>query len=220
MDKVTFIIADNNDLTRLGLRTIIQEQFKPAEVNFAYNKLELHKSLIEDSKSVILIDLEGFDTQNIDDIIAISNCFPDSKWLIVAPTADESFLLRLTASFSKANFVLKSNDYDMIATAIFNTLEGKKSYCSEALEIIMDGYSRKKYISQKSSLLTTTELELLQLFAQGKTAREIADSRCLSHHTINTHRKNIFRKLEVTNIQELIKYALKNGLVDLTEYYI
>lgn len=220
MDKVTFIIAENNVLSQLGLRTIIQEQLKSAIINFASNKLELHKYLVVDTKSVILIDFEGFDTQNIDDIIAISNCFPDSKWLVVSSTADESFLLRLTASFSKANFVLKSNDYDIIATAIINTAEGKKSFCSEALEIIMDGYNRKKYNSQKSNLLTTTELELLQFFAQGKTAREIADSRCLSHHTINTHRKNIFRKLEVNNIQELIKYALKNGLVDLTEYYI
>ena len=69
-------------------------------------------------------------------------------------------------------------------------------------------------------MLTHTELELVQLFTQGKTSKEIAELRCLSYHTVNTHRKNIFRKLELNNVQELIKFALKNGLVDLTEYYI
>ncbi|HET7733507.1 MAG TPA: response regulator transcription factor, partial [Paludibacter sp.] len=112
------------------------------------------------------------------------------------------------------------NDYDVIATAILTTVSGKKYYCSEALQIIMDGHNRKKENSLKRNLLTSTELELVQLFTQGKTAKEIAEMRCLSHHTINTHRKNIFRKLNLNNIQELIKFALKNGLVDLTEYYI
>lgn len=220
MDKVSFIIAENNDLSRLGLKTIIQEQIKSPEINYAANKLDLHKYLITDAKSVIIVDFDGFEIQNMDEIIAIANCFPDSKWLILSSLIDETLLLRLTSTFTRANFVLKSNDYDVIATAILNTVDGKKFYCSELIQIIMDGYNRKKDISHKSSLLTTTELELVQLLAQGKTAKEIADLRCLSHHTINTHRKNIFRKLELNNIQELIKFALKNGLVDLTEYYI
>jgi DNA-binding NarL/FixJ family response regulator len=100
------------------------------------------------------------------------------------------------------------------------TASDKKFYCSEALQIIMDGHNRKKESAGKRSLLTATELELVQLFTHGKTAREIAELRCLSQHTINTHRKNIFRKLNLNNVQELIKFALKNGLVDLTEYYI
>jgi len=84
----------------------------------------------------------------------------------------------------------------------------------------MDGHNRKKESVGKRNLLTNTELELIQLLMQGKTAKEIAELRCLSHHTVNTHRKNIFRKLGLNNVQELIKFALKNGLVDLTEYYI
>jgi DNA-binding NarL/FixJ family response regulator len=220
MDKVTIIIAENNDLSRLGLTTIIQDQIKSPSINYASNKLELHKYLIVDAAASIVIDLEGFDVQSIDDIIAIASCFPSSNWLILSSVIDDSILMRLTTVFSRANFVLKSNDYDVIATAILSTTAGKKFYCSELIQIIMDGYNRKKDVSHKSGLLTTTELELVQLLAQGKTAKEIAELRCLSHHTINTHRKNIFRKLDLNNIQELIKFALKNGLVDLTEYYI
>ena len=220
MTEATFIIAENNDLCRLGLKCIIHDQIQLPVIHYTANKLELHKVLLNDSLANVILDFESLDVESLDEITVLSICFPQSNWLFVGDLPDETFLMPLTASFGKANFVLKTNDYDVIATAILNTVAGKKFYCSEALQIIMDGHNRKKENSVKRNLLTHTELELVQLFTQGKTAKEIAELRCLSHHTINTHRKNIFRKLELNNVQELIKFALKNGLVDLTEYYI
>jgi len=220
MADATFIIAENNDLCRLGLRCIIHDQVETPVIHTVSTKLELHSTLLANSEAVIIIDFDSLGIDSIDEVSVLSICFPKTNWLFVADIPDETFLMPLTASFGKANFVLKTNDYDVIATAILSTASGKKYYCSEALQIIMDGHNRKKENSVKRNLLTGTELELVQLFTQGKTAKEIAELRCLSHHTINTHRKNIFRKLELNNIQELIKFALKNGLVDLTEYYI
>jgi DNA-binding NarL/FixJ family response regulator len=220
MAGTTFIIAENNDLYRLGLKCIISDQFQSPEILVASTKPELHSLLLLNSEAVVVIDFDGLSIDQVDELSVLSLCFPKSNWLFVADLADESFLMPLTASFKKANFILKTNDYDVIATAILASAFGKKYYCSEALQIIMDGHNRKRENSTKRNLLTPTELELVHLFTQGKTAKEIAELRCLSHHTINTHRKNIFRKLELNNIQELIKFALKNGLVDLTEYYI
>lgn len=220
MNEATFIIAENNDLCRLGLKCIIHDQIQSPTIHFVSTKLELHSTLLSNSEAVVIIDFDSLAIDHIDEVAVLSICFTKSNWLFVSDIPDETFLMPLTASFGKANYILKTNDYDVIATAILATASGKKYYCSEALQIIMDGHNRKKENSTKRNLLTTTELELVQLFTQGKTAKEIAELRCLSHHTINTHRKNIFRKLELNNIQELIKFALKNGLVDLTEYYI
>ena len=220
MNEVTFIIAENNDLCRLGLKCIVHDQIQNPTIHYVASKLELHSTLLVNPEAVVIIDFDSLGIEHIDEVTILSVCFPKSNWLFVSDIPDETFLMPLTASFSRANFILKTNDYDVIASAILATISGKKYYCSEALQIIMDGHNRKRENSAKRSLLTTTELELVQLFTQGKTAKEIAELRCLSHHTINTHRKNIFRKLELNNIQELIKFALKNGLVDLTEYYI
>lgn len=220
MDEATFIIAENNDLCRFGLEHIIHSQFHSPIIHVAVDKPELHKALRADSTATVIIDFDSLDVDSMDEITALAVCFPQSNWLFINDMADEAFLMPLSASFSRANFILKSNGYNVIATAILDTASGKKYYCSEALQIIMDGHNRKHGNSTKRNLLTHTELVLIQLFTQGKTAREIAELRCLSHHTINTHRKNIFRKLELNNVQELIKFALKNGLVDLTEYYI
>ena len=68
--------------------------------------------------------------------------------------------------------------------------------------------------------LTLTETEILKDIALGMTTREIAEKRFSSFHTVNTHRKNIFRKLGVNTVHEATKYALRAGLVDSAEYYI
>ena len=68
--------------------------------------------------------------------------------------------------------------------------------------------------------LTKTETDVLIAIAQGMTTKEIAEKRFSSFHTINTHRKNIFRKLGVNNVHEATKYALRAGLIDAADYYI
>ena len=73
---------------------------------------------------------------------------------------------------------------------------------------------------QEKINLTKTETEILKEIALGMTTKEIAEKRFSSFHTVNTHRKNIFRKLGVNNVHEATKYALRAGLVDSAEYYI
>ena len=68
--------------------------------------------------------------------------------------------------------------------------------------------------------LTKKEFEIIRLIAQGLSTKKIAAKDFLSVHTVNTHRKNIFKKLGINNTSELIMYAVKTGIVDTTEYYI
>ena len=74
--------------------------------------------------------------------------------------------------------------------------------------------------NSKEEILTAAERSILKEIALGKTTKEIAAERNLSFHTVNSHRKNIFRKLGVNNAHEATKYAMKAGIVDLVEYYI
>jgi DNA-binding CsgD family transcriptional regulator len=75
-------------------------------------------------------------------------------------------------------------------------------------------------LSEQPVALTKGEAVILQQIALGKTTKEIAYEKNLSFHTVNSHRKNIFRKLQVNNVQEAIKYAIRAGLIDLSDYYI
>lgn len=220
MNEANFIVALDNDLERIGLQHLIQEKLTESLVLSATNLHEVHKYLFEKEQAVVIISSDMLELEGITPTVALAKCFTKSKWLVLAETTDELFLTEIINIFQETGIVLNHNKQDEILKAVAETLAGRKYYCTEAEAILNEIRNRKKESSSKRSLLTSTELELVQLITQGKTAKEIADLRCLSYHTVNTHRKNIFRKLEIGNVQELIKYALRNGLVDLTEYYI
>jgi DNA-binding NarL/FixJ family response regulator len=97
--------------------------------------------------------------------------------------------------------------------AVRATAKGDKFYCNRILDVVTE--SAKEGAGQDCSptSLSQREIEVVEYIAQGLTAAEVADKMCLSVHTINTHRKNIFKKLGVNSTTELVRYALKTALI-------
>ena len=98
-------------------------------------------------------------------------------------------------------------------------IAGKKYFCSEVLDLLLERKSASRQL-QEPGKLTTAEIEIVRQISQGLTTKEIALQKHLSFHTIITHRKNIFRKLSISNTSELLMYAMRTGIIDSTEYYI
>ena len=99
-----------------------------------------------------------------------------------------------------------------------NAVSRHTRYLSQrALETII---TQQQQEDETPSILTTTEMEMVKAIALGKTTKEIAAERFSSVHTITTHRKNIFRKLGINTAHEAVKYALRAGLIDSSEFYI
>lgn len=117
------------------------------------------------------------------------------------------------------NIILENALRDEIYYAIGSTLNSKKYYCQEILERIIDKTSPKA-AADNAKLLTSSEMEIVKLIARGLTTKEIATKKNVSFHTVNTHRKNIFRKTGVANSSELLMVAIKAGWIDNIEYYI
>ena len=114
------------------------------------------------------------------------------------------------------SIVFKDSPLKSFRDALRSATEGKRYICQRAMEIIIAGQREES----EPDILTTTEMEIVKAIAQGKTTKEIAIERFSSIHTINTHRKNIFRKLKVNTAHDVIKYALRAGLVNPSEFYI
>jgi DNA-binding NarL/FixJ family response regulator len=98
-------------------------------------------------------------------------------------------------------------------------MKSKKYYSEEILDLIFE-LKEPKADPEKPAHLTSTEMEIVRLISGGMTTKEIANLKNISFHTVNTHRKNIFKKLGVTNASELIMLAIKAGWIDNIEYYI
>ncbi|MEA4937353.1 MAG: response regulator transcription factor [Paludibacter sp.] len=221
MNSNTFIICDSQYLTRQGFINLIDSFTENSTISSVFSKEDLIKKLEQDNSGIIIIDFELFDFDQLDEVALISRRFPDSKWLFTSGYIDDAFIHNLIELLPFANFVLKSDPEEDLLTAISSTRQGKRYYCSTALDIILGQMPQKKKSEVFTMpLLTPTEREIVHLLVSGKTTKEIADTRCLSFHTVGTHRKNIFRKMQVTTIHDLIKAAIKRGIVDYTEYYI
>ena len=117
------------------------------------------------------------------------------------------------------NIIYKTSDRDEIFAAVDAALKGKKYFAEEILDMILE-QGENKPIIEEGVQLTSSEIEIVRLIASGRTTKEIAHNKCISFHTVNTHRKNIFRKLGVSNASELIIHAIKSGWIDNIEYYI
>lgn len=117
---------------------------------------------------------------------------------------------------------MKDNSKEEILTAIRCANRRQRYICNHVSNLLLSGVPAAGTVTADTEdrLLTQAERNILKEIALGKTTKEIAAEKNLSFHTVNSHRKNIFRKLGVNNIHEATKYAMRAGIVDLAEYYI
>jgi len=114
---------------------------------------------------------------------------------------------------------LKDCSKEEIGSSIKEAFKGFRYICNHVSNLLLDNNKNQHSLNIRQ-ILTITEQEILKEMALGKTTKEIAAHRNVSAHTVMTHRKNIFRKIEVNNVHEATKYAMRAGIVDMAEYYI
>lgn len=210
-----FILADNQDITRLGLMYVI-ERTSASSVEYVGNKEQLIKALQQAPESVVICDYTQFDFSGPEDLQIIVDRFARSNWLLFSEELSTDFVRMITASSSRVGVLLKTCLQEEIEQALDFALRGKRYICQEMTELLISSVPE----TAEPVKLTKTEKEILRDIALGMTTKEIAERRFSSFHTVNTHRKNVFRKLGVNNVHEATKYAFKAGLVDAAEYYI
>lgn len=211
------VIADTQFLVTEALKSLLgrNHRFITKVVNTHY---ELQKSLDKEICSLLITDYALLDYESIDDLKTIKEKFQYLPVLILTNSVDKADFTLLTKIGIK-NIIYKTADSDEIFAAIDAAMKGKKYYSEEILDMIIEPAVRVK-VSGEPVHLTNSEIEIVQLIAGGLTTKQIAVQRNISFHTVSAHRKNIFRKLSVTNTSELIIKAIKAGWIDNIEYYI
>ena len=217
-----FIIADNQDITKAGMMFLLSRQKDTALLLEADNKAELIQQLRLHPGAVVILDYTSFDFVSSDELIVLHERFKEADWLLFSDELSIGFLRQVLFSSMSFGVVLKDNSKEEILTALQCASRKERFICNHVSNLLLSGNSQTSLLhpSQQNDLLTPAERSILKEIALGKTTKEIAVERNLSFHTINSHRKNIFRKLGVNNAHEATKYAMKAGIVDLVEYYI
>jgi DNA-binding NarL/FixJ family response regulator len=214
------ILADNQNITSFGIRYLLLQAGFENEVLEANNKRDLLELLQADSDALVVLDYTLFDFETVNELIVLNTRFEKTDWLLFSDELNDDFLVNLLYNTNSFGVVLKNNSTDEIQTAIREALKGRRYICNYVSNILLDISKRNGENKRNENKLTITEQEILREIALGKTTKEIANQRFVSSHTIMTHRKNIFRKLNVNNIHEATKYAMRAGIVEMAEYYI
>ena len=210
-----FIIADNQELTRFALESLLEKN-EAANIYRAFDKAGLVALLKEHESAVVLLDYTLFDFTDEDQLLIISERFNLSDWILISDELTPQFIRRVVFSSHQFSVVFKDGPLSEVREAL-NSVERHTRYLSQrALETVIT----QQQDDEAPSILTTTETEIVKAIAQGKTTKEIAAERFSSIHTVTTHRKNIFRKLGINTAHEAVKYALRAGLIDPSEFYI
>lgn len=215
---VQVLIADNQFLITESLKYILLSDGRYNVTNVVTEKSELINALKSDNISILIIDHSLFDITGISELKEIKTVFPDVKLLILSNGLSKTELHELNL-IGITNIVLKTAGKEELFEALSSTLKGKKFYSNELLDLLFD-IPEKKIPSDPPVQLTNSELEIVKLISEGLTTKEIASQKFISFHTVISHRKNIFRKLGVTSVSELIMYSIKAGWINIIEYYI
>lgn len=210
-----YILADNQEITRFAIDSLLKQD-EDNQIYRASDKTSLVEQLKAHENAIVVLDYTLFDFADEDQLLIVSERFTLSQWLLFSEELTPQFLRRVIYSSHQFSIVFKDGPLKDLRDALQNMRHHQRFISQRALEVIIT----QQQDEEKPDLLTATEAEIVKAIAQGKTTKEIAEERFSSVHTITTHRKNIFRKLGVNTAHEVIKYAIRAGLVDPSEFYI
>jgi DNA-binding NarL/FixJ family response regulator len=216
----TYILADNQDVTKAGIQALLQETLLVDRIVEASNRKELQERLHLFPSATVILDYTLFDFVSLQQMLIVKEKAKNSSWLLFSDDLAERFLRQLLIADSSFSVVMKHDSKDDILSALQDVTFHKSYHCEFATHVLRQAALAGGPPTILSSLLTPSERTVLGEIARGKTTKEIAFEKNLSFHTINSHRKNIFRKLEVNNVQEAVKYAIRAGISDMTDYSI
>lgn len=212
------IIADSQFMVVETLKSLIKEDDRFFLAGVVGTREDLYKILETTPTGLLITDIATIDYDGIDDLKIIREKYPQLLMLILTNSITKAEFSGLSKLGIKG-IIYKNIDKEELFSAIESTLKYKKYYSEEIIDLFLDRIENKN-TNEDQKHLTSSEIEIVRHIANGLTTKEIAAKRNISYHTVNTHRKNIFRKVEVTNASELIIHAIKAGWIDNIEYYI
>lgn len=217
-DSYKIAIAESHYLILHSLQMLLGEAGRYQVVDMADVPTSLASRIQNKQFDLLIVDPAQIGYNQLDVLQELKLRMPELKVLILTNNLSKQELTELT-KIGIRNILLKKAGKEEIMRAVVATLHGKRYFSEEILDRLTE-LSENKATTEEPARLTSSEIEIVRMIANGMSTKEIADTRFISYHTVNTHRKNIFRKLEVTNSSELIMYAIKSGWIDNIEYFI
>lgn len=214
---VKVLIADDHQIVRQGLRTLLEKEHDMkvvAEAEDGRNTVRLAREL---QPGVIIMDVAMPDLNGIEATRQIAVELPKTKIIALSMYADRRFVVNMLKA-GASGYLLKDCAFEELTRAIRVVLANKTYLSPGVSDILVKDYMTGGSSGQETSVfsvLTPREREVLQLMSEGKSTNQIADCLHVSIKTIETHRQQVMHKLNMRSVAELTKYAIREGLTSL-----
>lgn len=212
---IRILIADDHQLFREGLITLLSDNANIEEISEAKNGKEAVEKALEEHPDIMIMDIGMPVITGIDATIILKKELPEMKIIALTMHSEKHFIKGMLEAGADG-YLFKNCPYDELIHAIETVHTGKKYLSDEITEIIIDDYvGSKNDVVEEDEVLSEREMEVLKLFAEGKSSREIAETLFVSVKTVGTHKQHILNKLKISSTADMVKYAIKKGLISL-----
>jgi DNA-binding NarL/FixJ family response regulator len=215
MNPVRIVLADDHTVMRNGLRLLLERQPDLQVVGEAADGRQAVALAESANADIVIMDIGMPNLNGIEAARQIVNRNPRTAITILSMHSDESYVIRALKAGARAYLLKDSAEADLLA-AVRALTEGKSFFSPAISKILVEDYMRQlesRGAEDTYDLLTNREREILQLLAEGRTNKEVANMLNLSLYTVETHRAHILQKLNLHSVPELILYAVRKGII-------
>ncbi len=210
--SVKLIIVDDHQMFREGLVNLLSGSGKVEVLAQAKNGKEAVEKALQLKPDVVLMDI-GIPIMNgVEATKKILQENTDIKVLALSMHENKEYIKDILDA-GASGYILKNSPFDQLLSAILSVSEGNKYLSKKVTDIIIQDYLTMNKGRRALNQLSERELEVLKLYAEGKTSSEIAGQLFISVKTVGTHKQHILKKLKLKTNADIIKFAIKEGLV-------
>jgi DNA-binding NarL/FixJ family response regulator len=213
---IKVLIADDHQLFREGLMNLISSAPDIEVIGEAKDGKEATEKVKTLNPDVVLIDIGMPRMNGIEATRIIKKQQQGIKVIAVSMHSDRQFVKGILEAGADG-YLLKNCTYRQLIEAIKSVVEGKKYLSDDITEMVIQGYlDPADEVAGNQAELSERELEILKLYAEGKSTREISEKLFISVKTVGTHKQHIYEKLGLKSNADMVKYAIKEGLIQLS----
>jgi len=208
---IKILLADDHALVRQGFKMILGAQSDMQIVGEAGNGREAVELAEKLQPDLVVMDVTMPELNGIEATRRLATVAPRTRVLALSMHKDAVYVREILRAGARGYLLKDSVDADLLA-AVRSVAKGEGYLSPGVSDAVLTDY--RKHVTDPLDLLTSREREVLQLIAEGKTNKEIATSLTLSVYTVEAHRGRIMEKLNLHSSGELVRFALRNGLID------
>lgn len=216
MKKIRVFLADDHKILRESLKLYLSQETEIEVIGEASDGLEAYNAILTLKPDIAILDISMSKLNGLDLCLKLKHEMTDLKVIILSMHKAESYIHK-ALNIGVNAYVLKDNALEDLMNAIRSVWEGRMFISQDLIEMVVSGYVNEgaKKINFESEVLSVREREILQMLAEGRSNKEVADGLHISIKTVETHRANIMKKLGLKNIADLVLYAVRNQLIEI-----